>query len=288
MLSQSLQELLNDEVELPTLPDVIIRLLSAVDNPESTAPDVARIISSDPALMTKVLKLVNSPFYGMPRQIATLTQATVVMGFAAIRNVALTIAVFNEFGRSDGKPLQFEFTREKFWEHSIAVAMMADTVAAKAKYSKNEDAFIAGLLHDIGKIVFDRYLHDDFIAVLTLADASGMSIFDAEKNVLGESHAYVGSWLADRWRLPAHLVDAMRHHHAPQDSEVDWPLVAIIHIADKLVRQEGYGHPGDNLTPEIDQMTGNKLGLEAKDYSEITQLVKLNFDAAMAFFQSVL
>lgn len=288
MMSKSLQDVLNGEVELPTLPDVIIRLLSAVDNPESTASDVARIISSDPAMMVKILKLVNSPFYGMPRQIATLTQATVVMGFAAIRNVALTIAVFDEFGRSDGNPSQLEFTREKFWEHSIATAMMANMVATQAGYGKNEDAFIAGLLHDIGKIVFDRYLHDDFIAALTLADAGGMSIFDAEMNVMGESHAFVGSWLADRWHLPPHLVDAMRHHHAPQESQMDWQLVAVVNIADKLVRQHGYGHAGDNLVPEIDHDLEVKLGLDQQDYAEINQLVATNFDAAMAFFQSVL
>ena len=288
MLSQSLQDILNGEVELPTLPDVIIRLLGAVDNPDSTASEVARIIGTDAAMMVKVLKLVNSPFYGMPRQISTLTQAIVVMGFAAIRNVALTIAVFDEFGHSDGSPSPTEFTREKFWEHSIATAMMANLVATQVEYGKNEDAFVAGLLHDIGKIIFDRYLHDDFIAALTLADAGGLSIFDAEKNVMGESHAFVGSWLADNWHLPGHLVDALRHHHAPENSQVDWQLVAVINVADKLVRQHGIGHPGDDLQPEIDRAVEERLGLNQEDYIEIKQLVATNFEAAMAFFQSVL
>ncbi|KAA3613713.1 MAG: HDOD domain-containing protein [Calditrichaeota bacterium] len=287
MISPQLQEILDGKIESPTLPEVIMRLLSAVDNPESTAPDIARIIGTDPALMVKVLKLVNSPFYGMPRQIATLTQATVVMGFSAIRNVALTIAVFDEFSTDSSFPKNFEYTREKLWEHSIAAAMTANVIATRINYSKKEDAFIAGLIHDIGKVVFDRYTHDDFLSALTLADAGGMCLFDAEREIIGETHAFIGSWLVDKWHLPPHLTDALRHHHAPEMSEVDQKLVTIVHLADALVREEGLGFAGDSLVPPIDSLVKSELGLGADSYTDIMQEVKRNFTTAIAFFQSV-
>ncbi|MCA9735081.1 HDOD domain-containing protein [candidate division KSB1 bacterium] len=287
MLNKNLKEILDGNIELPTLPDVIMRLLSAVDNPESTAPDIARIIGSDQSLMAKILKLVNSPFYGMPRQISTLTQATVVMGFTAIRNIALTIAVFDEFELGAAVPEKFGYTREKLWEHSIATAITANVIAHKINYAKKEDAFIAGLIHDIGKVVFDRFCHEDFVTALTLADASGRSLFDAEVDIFGESHAFIGSWVTEKWQLPSHLVDSIRYHHTPDKGEVELKLVEIVHAANNLVHAEGYGNGGDDIVPEINGLFQKTFGFSQHDLHELKLEVKQNFESAVEFFQTV-
>ncbi|RME01114.1 MAG: HDOD domain-containing protein, partial [Calditrichaeota bacterium] len=192
MRDPKVQKIITKIKQLPTLPQVITRLIQIIDRPDSSASEVSKIISTDQSLMTKVLKLVNSPFYGMPKRITTLSQATVILGFNAIKNLALTAAIFDQFGGKGEGIHQNGFSREKFWEHSIAVAVASKIISEHIGYPQPEEAFMAGLIHDIGKVVLDQFLHDEFVEALKYSADNQVSISDAEIKIIGSNHAQIG------------------------------------------------------------------------------------------------
>lgn len=255
-----------DRIEkLPTLPVVVAQILSLVESPETSAVDVNRVIANDQALTAKILKLVNSPFYGFSRQISTVTQAVVILGFKTIKSLALSATVFEIFG-GRGKA---QFDRQAFWEHSIGTAVAAQIIAKKMRYPLIEEAFIAGIVHDLGKVVLDQFLPREFAGILAWRDEKKCSLRAAEKAVLGVDHAAIGGWLAARWHLPAPLQQAIAYHHDVAKTDAGELLPAIIHLADLLARTRGIGSGGDNIIPELQEPAWDRLRLVQADLEGI-------------------
>jgi putative nucleotidyltransferase with HDIG domain len=235
--------------DLPTLPHVAIEVSRLANSSTSGMSDLVRIIHNDPALTTKVLKIANSAFYGMPKRIESLNMALVVLGMKEINHLVTSICVFKAFPVVPGRPT---FDREQFWEHSAGCGEIAKVIAHKLSIRVHGVEFTAGLLHDVGKIILDQYFHDEFLEALDISYSENIPMVDAEERILGVSHTHIGAWLSQMWNLPANLVDAIVYHHNPMESRDNNTLCSLIHIADSFCKELGIGFSGDQVTLSSD------------------------------------
>lgn len=251
--------------DIPTLPVTVAAVLRIIDDPDCSVRDLGEVITSDPSLAARVLRLANSAYYGFPRAIAAVPQAITLLGFATLRNVALSTAVFDLLRPTNGNTLDLE----ALWRHSIGVAAAAKLVARCARYTPLEKAFTAGLLHDIGKLLIARYLSGSVGEIVGLIASEGITIGDAEQRVLGVAHPAFGAWLAARWAFPPSLVDAIAFHHHPERAEDNLPLAGLLSVADTLTHRAAIGSGGDPLPRAFDPIAVQALGLSESDLAEL-------------------
>jgi putative nucleotidyltransferase with HDIG domain len=261
MSDVDIQKVLGKIDKLPTLPFIVSTLNNLIKNPNTSASDIHKVIMKDQALSARILKLVNSAFYGFSERISSISHAIVILGFNTVKNVALTASVLNMFGGAESKG-EDVFDRKAFWVHSLAVAGTARVIAARVRLPSAEDIFVAGLMHDIGKLVLDQFVHEKFVEVLKLVREKNIHIKDAENEILdGVNHSQVGAWLATRWKLPNALVQMIGFHHRPALDDQFLKPVACIHLADILVRTLDIGNGGDKTVPKISPEAWEALGL---------------------------
>lgn len=265
---------------LPTLPSMLNNISQMILNPRTSAKEVGQIISSDPALTSKVLRVVNSSFYGFPNRITTVTHAIVILGFNTIKSIVLSSTILDVFRRG-AKP--GEFDRTEFWKHSIGCGAAAKVLGRRINYPLLEELFIAGLLHDVGKIVLDQYLPDKFNEVTALVRERDILIAEAESQVLGVTHADVGAWLFEKWNLSKGLIDTVRCHHNPALAGEAQRFAEIVHVADVLVRAVRFGNGGDNKIPAIHDSAWKSLGLAATEFDDLLAQTSAEIDKAMVF-----
>ncbi|MFP4145831.1 MAG: HDOD domain-containing protein [Phycisphaeraceae bacterium] len=250
---------------LPTLPSVATRLLSLTSDDEAQSREVIQLIRSDPSLTAKVLALCRSANRGVRDETLTVDKAVVLLGFTAIRNAVLSIKVFEVFaddepdapdadplGRAgaDDAPTSTRFDRSAFWTHSLAAAILAELIA-EAHHDpelKPDEAFVCGLLHDIGKLALDHVLPKAFARVIEMAEVSQGNIADSERKVLGLDHHTAGKRMAQQWGLPHRLTDCIWLHGTAYESLPQLPhsrLISLINLADLIVRQQHLGFSGN-------------------------------------------
>lgn len=279
MSDRHLQIVVNRVRNLPTLPQIIPQLMRVLDNPNASAAEVGKVISADQALMAKVLKLVNSAIYGLPRRISTLSQATVILGFNAVRNTAIAATVFKYFGKfGDGI-----FDRWQFWQHSLGCAVASKVIARHTGNQDPEEAFTAGLFHDIGKIVIDQFVHQDFLKICDRVCTDGVRMIDAEMEILGVSHAQIGGWLVRKWNLPAPLVNAVVYHHEPHLAGQASRIVSIVHLGDALARLAQIGSGGDNVPPSIHPTVWPLLYLNESQVPDLIEEISVDYENSSDF-----
>lgn len=228
--------------ELPTLPAVVEKIVAISSRPDASAEDLGRIIEKDQVLTAKVLKLANSPFYGFPARIASVSHAVVVLGVNVVKGLTLGATAFDMMKAAG---------MEQLWRHSLGVAMTAHILATRAGVKNPEEVFAAGLLHDLGKVVLHSKLPELGGQVEAALAEGHQPRTHVEQEILGLTHAEVAGWLGARWHLPVALRDPMMFHHHPalaRDAEVQ---TAIVHVADVLVKAMGCGDSGDDLVPPL-------------------------------------
>jgi putative nucleotidyltransferase with HDIG domain len=233
--------IIQDLGQIPTMPTIAAKVMQIVNDPHSSAEDVAKFISRDVALTSKVLRLANSAFYGIPRTISSVNSAIVILGFNTIRSLVLSASVLKVF---PSKPGLVSFDRKAFWKHSFMVGIasrMLAQVYRKKKLVDLETAFSAGLLHDIGKIILEQYANDDYIPVLKAAKEKGLPLFMVEKSLLGMSHADVSGMLIDKWQMPNELRMPIIMHHSPMDDKDAQDMACLVHYANHLCHLHGSG-----------------------------------------------
>lgn len=252
---------------LPTLPGIAMKIIQTANNPKSAADDLSRIILSDLSLSAKVLKMVNSAYYGIRNKVASVKQAIVILGFNTIKSLALSTAIMDKFGTSgsiDG------FSRGAFWKHCLGVAITNKIIARRLKMKDvEENFFMAGLLHDIGKVILDEYFHDDFVKVLTHMKMTNLSFYGAEMEVNGLSHAEIGGMLAGQWQLPEELVAAIRFHHTPEGRTEHKLMICATHFSNILAKTKSFGSGGDSDISGLVESCVMALGLSEGDVAEI-------------------
>lgn len=267
---------------LPALPQITSKLLSVFNDSSSQARDVSRIIESDQSLATQILKQVNSPFYGFAGRIANLQHAVVIMGFNAVRNLAIGFSMA-KMSRKVANPA---VSTEQFWVHSLGVGVGARSIGKHMGHDCPEELLAAGLVHDIGKLILADVLPDEYSRVLKEADEKGEEVYRSEKRVLGWSHSEVGEWYAKANRFPPLLRACIKyHHHAAGPSAQEFSRVAqAVSLADQLCRGEGIGWSGCCISSEDLQKRSRALGLSDEARERVVEGLKHEVDAAKDFF----
>ncbi|MDR0362575.1 MAG: HDOD domain-containing protein [Planctomycetota bacterium] len=260
-----IREVLDNFGDMPILPDVVAKLTQLIASPRTTASDINEILSRDPSLTARILRLVNSSYYGFSRRITTITNAVVILGFNQVRNLALSAFIMDNFSVSKASG----FDMKAFWRHSIGTALVAGHIAKGLRVKLEEDAFVCALLHDLGKSVMAMKAPEDMRAVLAVVEAERIVFHEAEKKTLDYDHATIGAALMERWNLPELMVEVARCHHDPESaSEETRPLASVVNFADIIARSTLMGSAGDpfipRLSPEVFERTGlNWPGVEA-------------------------
>ncbi len=263
---------------LPTLPVVITKLREAISNPNADAKKIAQIIEDDPAMMARILKVVNSALYRGRQDVTSLQMAVARMGFNAISNIAMSTTIFSIF-KSSGPT---GFSHENFWRHCICVGIGADVLYERCKNNLSKrytpDILqLAGLLHDIGKIVLEQFFHTSFRQSIALSVEEEIPLCDAEKKVMGVDHAEIGAVLAQRWHLTPDFAHVIRWHHKPISMNVNEDyseLIRLCHTADYICNLEKIGDGGNLTAPSFDQKVWGSLGLSVGDISEIVDAIR--------------
>lgn len=276
--------------DLPTLPQIAFQVISVVSHDKSSMKDVARLVLQDPPLAGRVLRVANSVYYGLRQPVNSIPQALVVLGLNRIKEIVSGIAILSLFPPVPGEPT---FDREKFWLHSVATAFMARHLAQIGSLKLQGEEFAAGLLHDLGLIFFDQYFHYDIIAALALQEKQGLKLSVAENRILGVTHGEAGAVLAERWRFPASLVDAIRFHHEPWHAKVEPTIVSLARLAELFASSRGAGFdemdPSKNLAVDPSwQILGKRYPSFGKlNVREITGQVDEVLQGARDFVQIV-
>ncbi len=218
--------------DLPTFSTVVAQLMMTINQPTSSARDLERLIANDEAIAARILKLANSAFYGLPGKVTSLGRAITLLGFNTVRSLVLTIGVIDKFsGPSSGK----HFDRGLFWEHSLSVATASKLLCAKDPSVSPEEAHISGLLHDIGKIIMDNFMPEQFRQAMDWMRVNGGDTLAAERKFVGISHDRAGALAAEKWRFPGFIRETIAFHHKPFDA-VQFPdMVQLVALANDIV-----------------------------------------------------
>ncbi len=240
---------------LGMLPQVTSQVLKMVDNPDLSPRQIGALIERDAGLASKLLKIANSSFYGSAGKIKTVSQAISVMGMSAVRSTIVSQA-YQQMTAIRGASKRFD--RLAFWQHSLATASASRILAKLKGWRDPEEAFLAGLLHDLGRLVMDRFLPSELDRILTLALEKAIPLIEAEREVLGYTHLEVGELLGEQWSLPSGLREAIRHHHTPVRFDEN-PLSCIVYVANVIAHQVGFALPPPVLyevAPEVMESLG--------------------------------
>ncbi len=269
-----IEKIISGVNNLPTLPTVYSALSEAVDNPLTSSEDLAKLIASDQASAFKILKVINSPFYGFRRRIDTISQGILYLGFNEVKNIISALSVINFFSKNK---LILDFNPVDFWAHSIGVGITTRIIGTTIGERNIENYFLAGIIHDIGKLVFFEFAPDDYKHVLEIVESENCFIKDAEAKVFGIDHTVAGQMLAEKWKMPQSIQDTIRqHHNGFIPGEIN-KLVAAVHIGDITARMLELGNPGDNLVPEPSNKAWEILGIPKGFFCLMRKKIKDDF-----------
>jgi len=216
--------------DLPTLPSIAMEVNKMLRDYDTSINKLAQTIEKDQAMVPRILKLVNSAFFGFQSKISSISHAVVLLGFNTVRNAVVSVSIINAFSGNKNALEGFDVT--EFWRHSLAVAVISRHLAEEIRLQPIDDFFTGGLLHDIGKIVLFQHFQDLFKKVWVSAKENNLSFYDAEKKEIPITHARIGEYLAKKWQLPESLVDVIRYHHAVSKNANNFNLLIIVHVAD--------------------------------------------------------
>ncbi|MDD5658719.1 MAG: HDOD domain-containing protein [Actinomycetota bacterium] len=215
---------------LPVMPDLAIDLMGYTIDDDTSIKELSAIISRDPALAAQILKVANSSFYALKRQVGSLEKAIIILGLREIKNLIFTLSIIKLFP----KETNFCFDKVDFLKHSLITARTSDILTKKLQLKFEVSPFLAGLLHDIGKIFLDQNFHHEYNAIIEEAKKYNKNIFEVESSELGTDHAYIGSHIANVWNFPQELIDAIKFHHCIDKSNDNILLICVISISNLL------------------------------------------------------
>jgi putative nucleotidyltransferase with HDIG domain len=253
-----LASLIRDNTKIFSPPTVFLRLNDAVNNPRSSVMDIGNIISDDQGITVRLLKMANSPLYGFPSKIETISQAVLIIGTKQLRDLILATSVIRLF---EGIPEDI-ITMETFWRHSIACGVIARIIAGHRREPNVETFFTAGILHDIGRLIMYTKMPVECSNILSKIGKQPQLLFKAERESLGFNHTDVGGLLLKEWKLPQNLTEAVAYHHNPEKAPQYLVEAASIHIADILAHAMQLGSSGEKYIPRLSEKAWSELSLQ--------------------------
>lgn len=254
LANERLAEVAAELRSLPSLPTVYLRLLQEMQSPDASIGRIGDIISTDMGMSAKILQIVNSAFFGLPRHISSPAQAASLLGVETIRGMMLSIHIFSAFEQEEMPA----FSLPALWNHSAMVGAFAKKIAEMEECDEKGlgDAYIAGLLHDIGKLILADSLPKEYARALEIARVKSAALTDAESETIGLTHAEIGAYLLGLWAFPDPVVEAAAYHHCPSACPAaDFSPLIAVHVADAFDHEMNRdGHPGVSVAPDVDYL----------------------------------
>ncbi|PLV58335.1 HDOD domain-containing protein [Thermotoga sp. KOL6] len=273
-----------EEIDKLPSPNVVVqRIVAVCSKPDASSTEVANTLMMDASLSARVLKLANSAYYGIPRKITTLSEAVMILGFKTVRNLALSVFTYDMIFKNKRTGVD----REKLWEHFIATAVASETVAETTGYPLKEEIFIAGLLHDIGKVVYDFLFSDVLEMEAQIAKKSKRNLIEIEEELGIPPHTEVGAKLLATWNFPDLLVYSADYHHSVEanPNELFLNQVAMVHIGDVLANLMVRGASLSWGTPSLSPFALNALRMKPRTLVRILEKSKEKYERAQEFLK---
>ncbi len=274
-----IRKLIEQSPQISSLPTIFYQINEAVEDPECSFVEIGEIISGDPSLAARLLRIVNSSFFGFPSKIETITHAVTIVGMAQLHDLALATTVVNQF---KGVPKD-SINMEKFWLHSVATGLAARIIAVYRREPNADRFYLMGMLHDLGRLVLFLNAPEQMQKVMSHYHEEGL-LYDSESHVLGVDHAAVVGMLLEVWRLPEMLQEAVAYHHLPNQSP-HYPIAAsIVHVADIIAHSMELGSCGEHFVPPLNAKAWEMLDLPTSLLSSIVEQVDRQSIEAVEMF----
>lgn len=274
-----LSEVVGDWIGSP--PAIYHKLHKAVQDPDVSFGDFSDIISADPNLAARMLRIANSPFYGLDSKVETITHALSIVGIDQVTELALATVMVQQF-KGIAKDL---VNMQSFWMHSIGCGLAARTIAKNMDERQVEPYYIAGMLHDVGSLIIYKEVPEKAREILTRCKGEGLPLATVEEEVLGFTHAQVGAIVFSKWGLPKSLIQAVLFHHRPSKAE-EYPLYpAVVHLGDVIAYEMNLGTGGEPAIPELDPGAILRVGLNRSFLTDIQDYVRDQVDETVSLFQ---
>ncbi|HIJ87649.1 MAG TPA: HDOD domain-containing protein [Desulfuromonadales bacterium] len=281
-MNRELEVMIMTASDLPTIPVVATKVMQLIESENATAEELSKVVASDPAVAARVLKISNSSYYGCQRQIQTLSHAIVVLGFGTLKSLIVAASVKQVY-----QP--YGLTEKMLWEHSFGAGLAARIIAKETRMASEEEAFLGGLFHDIGKIIMNSMNSSQFQAVMQRCYNDGLSFEDAERQVYPYTHAEVGGLVIKKWNFPDMLMHAVLNHHSfdfGEDSDMfQVNLTCVVGLADMFCHKAGIGirEPHDGLDL-LHTVPAQKLGLTEQRLDTLLALFTEAYEKDKSFF----
>ena len=269
---------------LPTLPDVVQKLITLIQDEKTSANDLSKLISYDQAISLRLLKVANSAYYGFLKEVATIQHAIVILGFDEVKRLSLAIGMANFMkGIKDDS---FRLMQD-LWKHSVGSSLASQIISKKIDLQSDVTP-TAALLHDIGKLVLDNVFSKEYDFVADKVHVEGMSTLDAENELFGFDHADVGLWLCTKWKLPAPLIMPIAHHHRVEKADQNSVLsVSTVHLADIISHKAGFGNYLNATIPHLNELAKETLRINAEDMDVMTEDILSEEEKVQAFINAI-
>ncbi|PID79735.1 HD family phosphohydrolase [bacterium DOLZORAL124_64_63] len=276
-----LQKIIMSTRDLPAMPEVASKVLELSSDPNTSAQMLQQVIADDQAMTARILKIANSAMYSCSRKIKTLTEAIVMLGFNSIRSLVVTSAARNLYSTRNSRS---GLKERLLWEHSVGAGFACRLLAQKRVPALVEEAFLAGLMHDIGKLVLNLHVPERFDEIVQTVYNQGLPFHETEQRTLGFSHAEVGALLINKWKLSPALEDVIRNHHNPEALSPDNQLLLYLDLANKICRQMGIGFIDEPDTDLVNCPANQLLGFTQDVFDETTTLLQETLADEMEIF----
>ncbi|MGO9380320.1 MAG: HDOD domain-containing protein [Dissulfurispiraceae bacterium] len=269
-MKSDLERIILDTIDIPSLPTVAMKALDLINNDGSSIDELEKIISQDQSFSARLLRIANSPYYGMNRRIDTISSGVMLIGFNTMRSLVVA-ASLKDMHR------KFGLFEQRLWEHSLGVSVASSLLAKVTKMVKPEEALVSGLIHDVGKTILNNSIPDKYTLISQKVYEEGAFFRDVEAEFLGYTHCDVGGLIARKWKLPKNLEIVIEYHHSEslpvfEDSEYE-ALCQIVNVADAICISQSIGLKG----PENVKVPYHMVGLSTAGYDKFLELFKANY-----------
>lgn len=268
--------------EVVSLPDLFTKLDEAINDPRSSFDEIAEILANDTGLCARLLRIVNSPFYGYPSHIDSISRAMTIIGTKQLRDLALATIVMDVFQGVESEHVNME----QFWRHSIACGVAGKLIATMRREANVERFFLMGILHDVGRLILFMECSPQVREALELAQQKNISLYQAEGELLGWDSSHLGKTLLEEWKLPVAQQEVVAYHHYPEKAFRYPDEAAVIHVADVMVTALELGSSGEPLVPELDQSAWSKTGVDVETMNLLVEKIEKEYTAVSDLFLS--